>query len=327
MNSKKPRTTAGAALLAPTNTQCAKTPEKPKINTVDGFVAAAQSKATKRAYANDVQHYLQHGGTIPSTGAMVADYLAKSATTLKVATLERRCIAIHNAHVREGLVSPIKGNELVKATMNGIRRTMGTRQRAVKPVTKDVLLEMLVTLDKQKPLKAARDMALLLVGFAGVFRRSELVALHVEDLTVDDAGAMVLLRFSKTDQLGKGRTVFLPRASDAERCPVQSLLNWLQLAGIESGWLFRSVRKGGGSVSSKPLSTQSVAQIIKRTTKAAGRDFNEFSGHSLRAGYVTTAAIVGLQPYQIREQTGHKSDATLARYIRPVEKRRIPSLL
>ena len=138
MNSKKPRTTAGAALLAPTNTQCAKTPEKPKINTVDGFVAAAQSKATKRAYANDVQHYLQHGGTIPSTGAMVADYLAKSATTLKVATLERRCIAIHNAHVREGLVSPIKGNELVKATMNGIRRTMGTRQRAVKPVTKDV---------------------------------------------------------------------------------------------------------------------------------------------------------------------------------------------
>ena len=258
---------------------------------------------------------------------MVADYLAKSATTLKVATLERRCIAIHNAHVREGLVSPIKGNELVKATMNGIRRTMGTRQRAVKPVTKDVLLEMLVTLDKQKPLKAARDMALLLVGFAGAFRRSELVALHVEDLTVDDAGAMVLLRFSKTDQLGKGRTVFLPRASDAERCPVQSLLNWLQLAGIESGWLFRSVRKGGGSVSSKPLSTQSVAQIIKRTTKAAGRDFNEFSGHSLRAGYVTTAAIVGLQPYQIREQTGHKSDATLARYIRPVEKRRIPSLL
>jgi integrase len=298
----------------------------PPPNTVDGFIAAAQSKATKRAYANDVQHYLRHGGAIPSTGPMVAAYLANFAGTLKVATLERRCIAIHNAHISQALASPVKGNALVKATMNGIRRTMGTRQRAVKPVTKDVLLEMLVTLDKQKPLKAARDKALLLVGFAGAFRRSELVALHVEDLSVDDAGAMALLRFSKTDQLGKGRTVFLPRASDAERCPVQSLLNWLELAGVRSGWLFRSVRKGGGSVSDKPLSTQSVAEIIKRATKAAGRDFAEFSGHSLRAGYVTTAAIVGLQPYQIREQTGHKSDATLARYIRPVEKRKIVAL-
>ena len=170
MNSKKPRTTAGAALPAPTTTQCAKTPEKPRINTVDGFIAAAQSKATKRAYANDVQHYLQHGGSIPSTGAMVADYLAKFAATLKVATLERRCIAIHNAHIGQGLASPIKGSAIVKSTMNGIRRTMGTRQRAVKPVTKDVLLEMLVTLDKRKPLKAARDKALLLVGFAGAFR-------------------------------------------------------------------------------------------------------------------------------------------------------------
>ncbi len=326
MNSKKPRATAGAALSAPTITQRAKPPEPPPINTVESFIAAAQSKATKRAYANDVRHYLQHGGAIPSTEAMVANYLAKFAATLKDATLERRCIAIHNAHVSEGLASPIKGSAVVKSTMNGIRRTMGTRQRAVKPVTKDVLLEMLVTLDKQKPLKAARDKALLLVGFAGAFRRSELVALHVEDLTVDDSGAMVLLRFSKTDQLGKGRTVFLPRASDAERCPVRGLLDWLQLSGIESGWLFRSVRKGG-SVSDTPLSTQSVAQIIKRATKAAGRDFAEFSGHSLRAGYVTTAAIAGLQPYQIREQTGHKSDATLARYIRPVEKRRIPSLL
>ena len=150
MNSKKPRTTAGAVLPAPPPTQRAKPPEKQRISTVDGFIAAAQSKATKRAYANDVQHYLQHGGAIPSTGAMVADYLAKFAATLKVATLERRCIAIHNAHTGQGLPSPVKGNELVKATMNGIRRTMGTRQRAVKPVTKDVLLEMLVTLDKKK---------------------------------------------------------------------------------------------------------------------------------------------------------------------------------
>jgi integrase len=190
-----------------------------------------------------------------------------------------------------------------------------------------VLLEMLAVLDQQKshPTKAARDRALLLVGFAGAFRRAELVALRVEDVTFHETHAEVLLRFSKTDQFGKGRSVFLPLAS-GERCPIQSLKAWLAVAGIETGWLFRSVTKGG-AVSDDPLTAQSVALIVKRAAKAMGREPEEFSGHSLRAGYVTTAAMASLPTWLIREQTGHRSDAVLARYIRPVEKRKIPSLL
>ena len=331
MTTKKPCATAGAIKPKPTDESAAaansaKTAEKPPTDSVAGYVASSSSKATKRAYASDVRHFIRYGGALPATPAMVAEYLAKFAPTMKVATLERRCVAIAQAHRSQGLKSPMKA-DLVMATMKGIRRQHGTRQRAVKPITRDVLLEMLAVLDQQKshPTKAARDRALLLVGFAGAFRRAELVALRVEDVAFHETHAEVLLRFSKTDQFGKGRSVFLPQAS-GERCPIQSLRAWLEVARIETGWLFRSVTKGG-AVSDDPLAAQSVALIVKRAAKAMGREPGEFSGHSLRAGYVTTAAMASLPTWLIREQTGHRSDAVLARYIRPVEKRKVPSLL
>ncbi len=330
MTTKKPHASAGtkspASSEESTASTAAKTAEKPPTGSVAGYVASASSKATKRAYASDVRHFIQHGGAIPATPAMVAEYLAKLAPAMKVATLERRCVSIAQAHRDQGLKSPTRA-DVVVATMKGIRRQHGTRQRAVKPITRDVLLEMLAVLDQQKshPTKAARDRALLLVGFAGAFRRAELVALRVEDVAFHETHVEVLLRFSKTDQFGKGRSVFLPQAS-GERCPIKSLKAWLAVAGIETGWLFRSVTKGG-VVSDDPLTAQSVALIVKRAAKAMGREPEEFSGHSLRAGYVTTAAMASLPTWLIREQTGHRSDAVLARYIRPVEKRKIPSLL
>ena len=114
-----------------------------------GYVASASSKATKRAYASDVRHFIQHGGAIPATPAMVAEYLAKLAPIMKVATLERRCVSIAQAHRDQGLKSPTRA-DVVVATMKGIRRQHGTRLRAVKPITRDVLLEMLAVLDQQK---------------------------------------------------------------------------------------------------------------------------------------------------------------------------------
>lgn len=298
--------------------------DKPPKLTADGYIAAAQSNATKRGYANDVRHFCQNGGSVPATPQQVMDYLADVASTLAVATIERRLIAIHKAHTDRGLISPVNDSR-VKRTMQGIRRTLGKRQRQVRALIKDDLLEMLVMVDRQKPLKAARDKALLLVGFAGAFRRSELVSLRCEDLTEHATGVEILLRFSKTDQEGIGRTVFIPFAS-GERCPVKALKDWRVLAGIETGWLFRAVNRHD-QVAENALTPQSVALIVKFSVKNIGGDANRVSGHSLRAGYVTAAAIKGLQPYQIREQTGHKSDATLARYIRPVAKRKIPSLL
>jgi integrase len=294
---------------------------------VVSYSTAAQSSATTRSYDADIRHFKQHGGTIPATAAMVAEYLANFAGTLAVATLQHRLIAIHRAHTDIGLQSPAM-DHLVKRTMQGIRRTLGTKQRRVTALVKDDLLEMMVHLDQQMPMKAARDKALLLIGFAGAFRRSELVALQYEDMTQYDNGLELLLRRSKTDQEGAGRTVFIPYAR-GNRCPVKALKNWVELAGIAAGPLFRPINRHDQVVGNKALTPQSVALICKASVRMmAGNEAAKMvAGHSLRAGYCTEAATVGLQPYQIREQTGHRSDVTLARYIRPVAKRKIPSLL
>lgn len=294
---------------------------------VASYSASAQSSATTRSYDADIRHFKQHGGTIPATAAMVAEYLAVFAGILAIATLQHRLIAIHRAHTDSGLPSPAMDN-LVKRTMQGIRRTMGTKQRRVTALVKDDLLEMMVHIDQQMPMKASRDKALLLIGFAGAFRRSELVGLRFEDIIQYDSGLELLLRRSKTDQEGAGRTVFIPHARGS-RCPVKALKNWLALAGIEGGPLFRPINRYDQVVGTKALTPQSVALIVKAAVRlmAGEKAAAMVAGHSLRAGYCTEAATVGLQPYQIREQTGHRSDVTLARYIRPVAKRKIPSLL
>ncbi len=303
-------------------------PPKPRFEpvsaSVDDYVAKASATATKRAYASDVAHFERHGGTIPAKPATVAAYLAECASRLSVATLERRLIALHQAHRDQGHLSPMQ-DPLVKQTMKGIRRVKGRNQRRVRPIEKDDLLEMIAMAEQQAPMKAKRDIALLLVGFAGAFRRSELVSLTVADMTEHDSGIELLLRRSKTDQEGEGRTIFIPHAK-GKRCPVAALKEWLVLAGIESGPLFRSVNRHD-QVRKQGLQAQAVATIIKQIIQKSGRDPKDFAGHSLRAGFVTTAAVQGLQPWQIKEQTGHKSDTVLARYIRPINRRKLPSLL
>lgn len=292
------------------------------------YSAAAQSEATTRSYDTDIRHFKLHGGTIPATPIMVAEYLAAMAGKLAVATLQRRLISIHREHTDRGLKSPVM-DRLVKRTMQGIRRTFGVKQRRVTALMKDDLLEMMVHLDRQMPMRAARDKALILVGFAGAFRRSELVRLQYEDMThYDCEGIELSIRRSKTDQEGAGRTVFIPYARGG-RCPVEVLKNWLTLAGINSGPIFRPINRYDKVMGHKALTPQSVALVVKAAVrlKASEEATKSVAGHSLRAGYCTEAATVGLQPYQIREQTGHRSDATLARYIRPVAKRKTPSLL
>ena len=303
-----------------------KTAQAAPSKLVASYTAAAQSNATTRSYDADIRHFTHHGGSIPATPTMVAEYLANFAGILAVSTLQHRLIAIHRAHTDVGLVSPVMDN-LVKRTMQGIRRTVGTKQRQVSPLLKDDLLEIMVHVERQRPMKAARDKALLLIGFSGAFRRSELVALRYEDMTRFEAGVELLIRRSKTDQEGAGRTVFIPHARGS-RCPVKALMNWLFVAGILNGPLFRAINRHD-QVGGKALTPQSVALIVKSSVRmmAGNEAAKNVAGHSLRAGYCTEAATVGLQPHQIREQTGHKSDVTLARYIRPVAKRKIPSLL
>lgn len=329
---RTPREGAGAALSVRSTTTSNSTPETPPeaalsgfSDTTEHFLAASQSAATKRAYALDLRHFFANGGSIPASPAVLAEHLASSAEKLSVATLERRLTAIHKAHLEKNLESPAQ-SEMVKRLMQGIRRMLGTKQRQVQPMVKDDLLAALVMIDQQKkPVKAARDRALLLVGFASAMRRSELVAVRVEHLTHLPNGVEIFLPSSKTDQEAQGRTVFIPHA-DGDRCPVRALAHWLEMAEIQEGFVFRSVSRHD-RVARHGLSAQSVALVVKASVERLGGDAKKVSGHSLRAGYCTSAAEKGLQPWQIREQTGHKSDVTLAKYIRPVTRRKIPSLL
>ncbi|MDB5743463.1 MAG: integrase family protein [Polaromonas sp.] len=292
--------------------------------TAENFMDAAQSAASKKAYASDMRQFAANGIVVPATVVQVINYLAQFAGKLTVATLERRLISLHKAHLQNSFECPTI-HITVKRTMQGIRRTFGTKQKQARPMVKDDLLEAMVMIDRQKPVKAARDRALLLVGFASAMRRSELVAVMVEHVTYLPSGIEIFLPHSKTDQERQGRTVFVPYAN-GDRCPVRALTQWLTIAEIKEGYVFRAVTRHD-RIARHGLSAQSVALVVKSSVARVGGDAEKVSGHSLRAGYCTQAAMTGLQPWQIREQTGHKSDVTLAKYIRQVARRKIPSLL
>lgn len=293
---------------------------------VNHYTQAALTDNTNRSYRADLAHFRTHGGTIPTTEVQLAEYLASFADSLAVATLQHRLIAIHRAHIEAGFQSPAMG-ALVKRTMQGIRRTKGTTQRRVTALVKDDIIELVLIAEKRKPMKAARDMALILVGFAGAFRRSELVSIRREDITTFEHGVEIHIRRTKTQQ-EKGHTVFIPCATSS-RCPVKALEMWLSLSGIEQGAVFRPINRHDRIAGTQALTPQSVALVLKEAvshTKGSNKA-KSVAGHSLRAGYCTEAANLGIATHIIMQQTGHRSSATLAKYIRPLERRKTPSML
>jgi integrase len=275
------------------------------------YVRDAVSENTRRAYRADLDHFTAWGGSVPASPEIIARYLSDHAEVLSIATLKRRLAALSVAHEARGLTSPTS-TKLVHATLRGIQRTHGTPQRQAQPLLVEDLLRIMATLGEGS--KDVRDRALLLVGFAGGFRRSELVDLDVEDMEMMRQGMIITVRRSKTDQTGEGRKIGIPLAR-GRYCPVQTYEHWIETAGIETGPIFRPVTRhdhvGGGR-----LSTRSVSTIIKARVKAIGLDADQYSGHSLRAGLATSAAMAGISTLAIRQQTGHRSDATLARYVR-----------
>lgn len=274
------------------------------------YLAASLAQNTQRAYRSDLQHFLDWGGTLPSTPYRVATYLASHATQLSCSTLSRRIVAIGRAHTAKGLPSPTQ-SDLVRATLRGIRRTRGRAVRQVAPLLKKDVFRLVKGLTG---LSGLRDKALLLIGFAGALRRSELVALNVEDLQFVENGLVIRLQRSKTDQTGRGRDIAIPFVR-SRYCPCRSLQAWLYAADIQSGALFRGINRYG-QVRAERMTAQSVALIVKRCVLAAGLDATRYSGHSLRAGFATSAALAGASSLSIRAQTGHTSDEMLQRYVR-----------
>jgi len=278
------------------------------------LLRASIAPASARALRGDLDQFTAWGGTLPASPAIIARYIAEHAGQHAVATIQRRLASISKAHEMAGLPNPCRA-EMVKATLRGLRRVKGTAQRQARPLLRDDLFLVLDSMGDS--LRDHRDRALLLLGFAGGFRRSELVALDVADIDAVREGLIVTIRRSKTDQEGAGRRIGIPHGR-TRHCPVKTVEAWLTASGIDAGPLFRPITRHGKLAVSR-LTGDAVAVLIRERLATAGIDPEGYSGHSLRAGFATSAAQAGVSTLKIRTQTGHTSDAMLARYIRDGE--------
>ena len=305
----------------------------PELEHVRRFAAAASAPATRRAYAREWSSFSawcssKHCAALPALPATLAAYisaLAVGATTRrdgrpraprKAAGIDLALAAITAAHKAAGLDSP-RDAAGVRAVRRGIRRELGTAPREAAPLLTPELRRAIAALPAT--LHGARDRALLLVGWAGAFRRSALVSLDVADLAFSSVeGVAVTLRRDKTDQEGRGRVVAIPFGSSAEVCHVRSVRTWLDAAGVSEGAIFRAVDRHG-RVGAARLSDRAVALVVQSAAAAVGLDAATFAGHSLRAGFATSAARAGKADRDIMRQTGHRSRAMLDRYVRAAQ--------
>ena len=275
---------------------------------------------TMRAYKADwrnysewcAKHELEALPAEPTTVALYLTALAESGR--KASTISRKLSTIKTAHRRAGVASPTD-SEVVHATWKGIRRGIGTARQGAAPIMPDQLRLMLQVMPET--LAGVRDRAILLLGFAGALRRSELVGLEVEDLEETTNGLIVTIRRSKTDQEGEGQKVGIPYGRRGT-CPVQAVADWMSAAGISEGPVFFSIDRWG-NLSGSRLSPQGASAVVKRAVKRAGLDPSKYSGHSLRAGLATSAALQGVSERVIAKTTRHKSIAVLRGYIRDGE--------
>jgi site-specific recombinase XerD len=292
--------------------------ERSLLELVDTFVDASLSEATRRAYRADLRAYeawcVEKGRSpLPASEGTVESYLIDLASEgLKVSTLRRALSAISQAHTLKGYPSP-RERAVVKRTIQGIAKRIGAPQVRKEPVRVDTMGLLLAQLPDS--IVGVRDRALLLLGFAGGFRRSELVALDVGDLEFTNDGIRVTIRRSKTDQEGRGRVLGIPYGSTAPRCPVRSVKAWLELSKTTEGPVFRPVSRWKGARAER-LAPQGVANVVKRYAKRAGiANWEKFAGHSLRRGLVSSAKKAGKSMHSIMAQTGHTSFDMVNRYV------------
>jgi len=289
------------------------------VTQAEASFRAARAASTLRAYAHDwrqfrtwcEQNCLVPMPAQPQAVILYSTDLVKNRRK-RLNTLSRRLAAVSQMHQQAGFESPTR-SWAVKQFMQGLRRELGSAPLRKRPVLIADLKRILAQLPDSSLGK--RDRALLLLGFTGAFRRSELVGLNREDVQETGAGLIVTIRRSKTDQAGQGRKVGIPPGSNRPTCPLQALEDWCTAAPISSGPLFRVMNRHG-QVLEKRLSAEGVALVVKRYVQKLGHDPAAFAGHSLRAGLATSAAAAGKSERAIMNQTGHRSLTTVRRYIR-----------
>ena len=281
------------------------------------------SKATNtlRAYKSDFKDFelfcSKHSfNSLPTEPKVVSLYLTHLSTSCKMSTLRRRLVSIGVVHKLKGHYLDTK-HPIIIENLLGIKRKKGSIQTGKKPILINHLKQIINVIDEQKieKIKKLRNRTLILVGFGGGFRRTELVSINYEDLDFVEEGVKITLRRSKTDQFGEGTIKGLPYFVNEKYCPVLSLKNWLTLSKIKSGPIFKRFAKGS-IITNHRLTDQSVVLIIKECLKIAGIENQNFSGHSLRSGFATVAAESGADERSIMAMTGHKTTQMVRRYIR-----------
>ena len=282
----------------------------------ENYLRHAHAANTRRAYAADWKDFTgfcarHQAVSLPASPATLAVYLTDLASRVKVSTVARRLSSIAQAHELAGHESPTRSAAITKL-VQGIRRTHGIAVLPKRPLLTADMLRILQELPVGRI--AFRDRALLLVGFAGALRRSELVGLDWEDVTEEREGLVLTLRRSKTDPDGEGRKIAIPRGREEATCPVMALRAWQRETGLLAGAIFLRVDRHQRLLGR--MSAQAVALVVKRRAAALGVDCRHFAGHSLRAGLATSAAMAGKSERSIMNQTGHRSVQMVRRYIR-----------
>jgi len=283
---------------------------------------SSKANNTVRAYKsdfNDFELFCVKNGfkSLPSEPKIVSLYLTHLSTKdCKMSTLKRRLVSIGVIHKLKGHYLDTKHPAIIENIM-GIKRRKGSNQKGKKPILIRYLKEIINVIDQQdkEEIKKFRDRSIILIGFSGGFRRSEIVSLDYDDLDFVPEGLKVNIKRSKTDQFGEGFTKALPYFDSSQYCPVVSLKKWIDISKITTGPVFRRFVKGS-KLSENRLTDQTVALLIKEYLNLVGIDSKNYSGHSLRSGFATSAAESGVEERSIMAMTGHKSTEMVRRYIK-----------
>ena len=283
---------------------------------------SSKANNTVRAYKSDFNDFgifcAKNGfKSLPSEPKIVSLYLTHLSTKdAKISTLKRRLVSIGVIHKLKGHYLDTKHPAIIENIM-GIKRRKGSIQKSKKPILINNLKQIINVIDQQnkEDIKKLRDRSIILIGFSGGFRRNEIVSLDYEDLDFVSEGLKITVRRSKTDQFGEGSLKALPYFDNSQYCPVVSLQKWIEISKIKSGPLFRRFKKGL-NLSENRLTDQTVALLIKEYLNLAGIDSKNYSGHSLRSGFATSAAESGAEERSIMAMTGHKSTEMVRRYIK-----------
>jgi|SRR5882672_9653799 len=274
---------------------------------------ACRAENTERAYAADWRDFARFCETVgraplPASEDTLCVYVASSLKRLKVSTVQRRLHAVEDAHKRAGVAW--RGSVALDDVMRGARRVHGTASNGAAALQVEDLRKMCRALLALKSRTGVRDRAILCVGFSAGMRRSDIVALDLKDVHFVKKGLLLQIKRGKTDQEGKGRQIGVFPGRRVATCPVRALKAWIALRGREAGPLFPGHN-------GKHLTDRSVGNIVKNAVRLAKLQGKRLSPHSLRAGFVTTAAQAGTQETVIMQTTGHRSVQTVARYVRP----------